>query len=205
MASSSIASNIFSTSLRILGGLVSVIAILVLAFYMVVEKKAFEEFLETILPSEQKKQIVSLIKKVQKRIGSWFLGQISLMIIVGIAVLIGLSILKVKYALVLALIAGVFEIVPVIGPIVAGIIAIIIAFGQSPILALLVFLLYVGIQQIENHILVPKVMQKAVGLNPVVILVALLIGAKLYGITGAILAIPVTAALATIIEGINKT
>jgi len=105
---------------------------------------------------------------------------------------IGLIFLLPKYALVLALIAGFTEVIPYIGPVIGAVPAVFLAFSHSPTKALLVIALYVVIQQLENNIIVPKVMQRAVGLNPVVVIIVLLLGAKLAGVIGALLAIPLS-------------
>ena len=128
------------------------------------------------------------------------------MFAVGFLTFVGLRILGVKYALTLAVIAGILEIVPVIGPIISSIPAIIIGFTQSPFLGLLVLILYAVIQQSENHIIVPKVMQKTTGLSPVVIVISFLIGAKLLGLLGILLAVPIAVILSVFVdEFISKT
>jgi predicted PurR-regulated permease PerM len=113
-------------------------------------------------------------------------------LIIGVLTFIGLSILGVNFALVLSLIAGLTEFVPIAGPFIGAIPAVLVAFTQSPLKALLVIILYIIIQQLENNLIVPKVMQKVTGLNPVVVIVVMLVGAKIAGIPGVILAIPVT-------------
>ena len=110
--------------------------------------------------------------------------------------------LGVKYALVLALLAFLGEFIPYLGPVLAALPAILVAFIDSPLKALFVFIIFVIIQQVENHILVPKIMQKAVGLNPLISILALLIGARLGGVMGVILAIPITTAIIVIISEI---
>jgi predicted PurR-regulated permease PerM len=126
------------------------------------------------------------------------------MFIVGCLTYIGLYFLGIKYALTLALVAALLEIIPYIGPILAAIPAVILGFAQSPFLALLVILLFVVIQQLENYIIVPQVMKKTVGLNPIVIIIVMLIGAKLAGVIGIILAVPVAAAVAEFLKDIRK-
>jgi predicted PurR-regulated permease PerM len=125
--------------------------------------------------------------------GLWVLGQILLSVCIFVGVYIGLSLLGVQYALVLALLAGVFEVVPFIGPTLSAIPALFIAFTQSPTLAIAVLVLYIAVQKLESWILVPKIMQKTVGTSPVVIIFALLIGVKLGGIVGLLLAVPIVA------------
>jgi len=127
-----------------------------------------------------------------------------LMLIIGCLTFIGLYFLNVPYVLILALIAGLFEIIPYIGPIIAAIPAVILAFLVSPLLALLVVVLYIVIQQLENYVIVPQIMKKAVGLNPIVIIVVMLIGAKLAGVLGLILAVPLTASVAEFLKDIRK-
>jgi len=115
-------------------------------------------------------------------------------------VFIVLSIFGIKYALILALTAGIFEIIPYLGPLISAIPAVFFAFAQSPSKALLVVLLYFIIQRIENDIIVPKVLGKSIGLNPLVVIFAILIGARVGGAVGALLAVPVVTALSVYFE-----
>lgn len=197
---SGVVGSVFGAVSDIFGGIVSFIIVLVLTFYMTVEESAIKRTVTFIFPRRHHALALQMINKIQIKIGAWLKGQLVLCLIVGIMAYIGLSILGVKYALVLALIAAVAEFVPYVGPVVAAIPAILLAFVQSPLKALLVLIIYIIIQQLENNILVPKVMQKAVGLNPIVSIVALLIGAKLAGLVGMILAIPVATALMVVVQ-----
>lgn len=196
--------NALGTISGFFGGLVSFVITLVLTFYIVVEEDAVKRLARAIAPSEYHAYLSGLVSRIQQKIGAWLRGELILMLIVGIFSYVGLAILGVDYALILGLIAGMAEIVPYVGPIIAAIPAVIIAFTQSPIKALFVIVLYFAIQQLENHLLVPKVMQRAVGLNPVVSIVALMVGATLGGVLGAILAIPVATALSVVIEDFFK-
>ena len=110
-------------------------------------------------------------------------------VIIGLLSYIGLTVLGIPYALPLSLIAGVLEVIPVIGPIISAIPAILIAVVFSPFLGLGVAALYFVIQQLENHLIVPQVMKRAVGLNPLVVILAIAIGSKLLGLAGALLAV----------------
>lgn len=194
--------QVFSTLSGFVGGIVGMVLVLVLTFYMVVEEQAARNFFKSIAPKKYEPHLAKLIAKMQHKIGAWLRGQIILGLIVGTASYIGLTILGVKYALVLAIIAGLFEIVPYIGPTVAAIPAVILAFIQAPLTGVLVLVLYVLIQQLENNVLVPKIMQKVTGLNPIISIVALLVGVKLAGIVGAILAVPVAAMVSVLLEDI---
>lgn len=195
-----ITSNIIVGVLSLLGGILSVILILVISFYLVVEEDGVEKFVRTLIPSEFRPQALRIIKKVEIKLGKWFMGQLFLGFIVGLLSFIGLTIIGVPYALVLAIIAGSMELIPYIGPTLSGIPAIIIAFTISPLLAVLTFILYFFIQQLENYLIVPKVMEKSVGLHPVIIIIAMLVGGQLAGVLGIILAIPVTTIVSIILE-----
>lgn len=186
------------------GGFVSFLITLVLTFYMVVEEDAMRKLFRAIAPSGYQPYLSGLFMRIENKVGFWLRGELLLMLIVGTFSYVGLSILGVEYALILGLLAGLTEIIPYAGPIIAAIPAVIIAFTQSPLKALFVIVLYFAIQQLENHLLVPKVMQRAVGLNPVVSIVALLVGANLGGVVGAILAIPVATALSVLVHDLTQ-
>ncbi|MFA6537377.1 MAG: AI-2E family transporter [Patescibacteria group bacterium] len=192
--------SIFSTVAGVFGGIISFFVALVITFYMSVEESAMKKTLMFIIPESYQPFILQLINKVQKKIGDWLKGQLVLSLILGTMVYVGLTILGVEYALVLAFIAAVGEFVPYLGPIMAAVPSVFLAFTQSPTKGLFVFILYIIIQQIENNILVPKVMQKAVGLNPIISITAMLIGAKVAGLVGVIMAIPVATAVSVIIK-----
>ncbi len=195
-----VTSNFVSVILGLLGGLLSAILILVISFYFIVEEKGIEKFVEAVIPHNLRSRALKIIRKTESKLGKWFIGQLFLGLIVGILSFIGLSILGVPYALVLAIIAGAMELIPYIGPTLASIPAILIAFTVSPLLALLTFILYFLIQQFENYLIVPKVMERSVGLHPVIIIIAMLVGGQLAGILGIILAIPVTTIASIILE-----
>ncbi|MDF1497758.1 MAG: AI-2E family transporter [Patescibacteria group bacterium] len=197
-----ITSNVIVGILGLLGGFLSVILILVISFYLVVEENGVEKFVQTLIPSESRPQALRIIRKVEIKLGKWFVGQLFLGFIVGFLSFVGLTILGIPYALVLAIIAGTMELIPYIGPTLSGIPAIIIAFTISPFLAILTFGLYFIIQQLENYLIVPKVMEKSVGLHPVIIIIAMLIGGQLAGVLGIILAIPVTTIASIFLEDI---
>ncbi len=196
------AGGVFSTLTGIFGGIVSFFLILVLTFYMVVEENAMKKLIRSIAPPRHQEYLMQLISRMQKKIGLWLRGQLVLCLSIFILDYLGLLILNVKYALVLALIAGLTEFVPYFGPIIGAIPAVFLAFFQSPTLALFVAALYYIVQLLENHILVPKIMQKAVGLNPIISIVALLVGFKIAGVIGAILSIPVVTAISVFIKDI---
>ncbi len=196
--------NIFGIFRGAFGGFFSFMLLLVLIFYMTLKEQAILKFSQQILPARFHIQIFSLIVRIQRKIGLWLKGQLFLCLIIGFLSFIGLSILGINYALFLALIAGITEIVPFIGPIVGAIPAVFLAFNQSPIKAVSVIILYIIIQQLENQIVVPRVMKKVVGLNPIVVILAILIGGRLAGILGALMAVPVATAISVFVKDYSE-
>lgn len=194
------ASGVFTTVTSIFGGIISFFLVLVITFYMVVEENAIKKLVWSLAPEKHQAYIMHLINRMQKKVGLWLRGQLLLSLLIFILTYIGLSILDVQYALVLAIIAGFTEFVPYVGPILGAVPAIFLAFTQSPTLAIFTAALYFVIQQTENHILVPKVMEKTVGLNPIISISVLLIGYKVAGVAGAILSIPVATAISVLVK-----
>lgn len=200
--------KIFSTTVSVMTFFISVLVVLALTFYMSVKEDVMNTFLVSITPKAHHDYIVSLANRIKSKIGKWLGGQLLLMLIIFLLDLTVLSIFNVPYALVLALLAGILEIVPYLGPIVSTALASAIGFLISPMTGIVVLCLLTVIQQIESHIIVPQVMKKVVGLNPIVVILSLLIGAKLGGSFGAILSIPIATSLSVfvgdLIENKNK-
>ncbi len=194
--------TVFAKISGFVGGVFTFFLILVITFYMVVEESAMKKVIWSITPQKHQEKVMRLANEIQQKIGLWLRGQLILSFIIFTLIYILLSILGVKYALVLALIAGLTEFVPYLGPILASIPAIFLAFSQKPILALFVIIFYYVIQVMENNLIVPKVMQRVVGLNPIVSIAVLLIGFKIGGIIGAVLSIPVVTAVMVVYHDI---
>ena len=199
------ASQIFTTIADVFGGIASLILVLVLAFYIVVEEDVLKRVARQVVPKKYHAYTASLIGRMQTRLGKWMRGQLLLMLLIGVFTYVGLTILGVRFALVLALLAGLAEMVPYVGPTASSIPAILLAFTISPLKALLVAVLYFAIQQLENGILVPKVMQKTAGLNPIVSLFSVLVGFKLAGVLGALLAIPIATVISVFVQDVMGT
>lgn len=197
-------SGVFGTLASLFGGFASFITVLVIVFYMTVEEQGTKKFIQSVAPLKFQPYLVHLVNKIQERMGSWLRGQLLLSLIIGTTIYIGLAILGVKYALLLALLAGVFEIIPFIGPILAAIPAVFFAGTESWLLAGLTAALYLIVQQLENTVIVPKVMQQTVGLNPIVILIAVLIGGRIGGFLGVILSVPVAAIIAIFLRDVME-
>lgn len=192
--------EIFSTTIGFFSGLISLIVVLSITFYMSVQRNGIKKFLVSVTPAEHQEYAASLVERINEKIGRWMQGQIFLMATIFILDFLALYFLGIPYALILAIIGGILEIIPYVGPVISAVPAVFLGFLVSPLSGLLVIAAYVVIQQVENHIIVPQVMKKAVGLNPVVVILALLAGAKLGGVFGAILAVPVATVLGVFIS-----
>lgn len=193
-------SGIFATTKGIISGFGAALIIIVISFYLSIEEGGIIKFIKAITPTRHQEYVMNLFGRSQQQIGRWLRGQLVLVVIVGIMVFLGLSALGVKYALVLALIAAILEVIPYVGPILSAIPAVFLGFLQSPLTGVLVIGLYILIQQIENHFLQPKIMEKAVGLHPVTVIIVLLIGAKVAGVIGMILAVPLASVISVFIS-----
>ena len=190
---------------KVFGGIVSFILILVMSFYLLVKKDGIDEFLRIVTPIRHHEYIIHLWKRSQRKMALWLQGQAILGLIVGVLVYIALMIVGIKHALLLALLAATLEIIPIFGPIVAAVPALFVAFSASGLgMVLLVLGLYVIIQQVENHLLYPLVVRKIVGISPIVVIIAVLIGAKLAGLLGALVAVPISAAFMEYVNDLEK-
>jgi predicted PurR-regulated permease PerM len=185
-----IPANILKFSLGLFSNIVTLLAIFLITFYLLLERKNLQHYLIVLFGEGQEKRATDFIDKAEKRLGGWVRGEIVLMAIIGVMTYLGLRILGIEFALPLALLAGVLEIVPNIGPILSAVPAVIAGLAISPLMGLAVAALYFLVQQLENGLIVPKVMEKAAGVNPLVTILSLAIGFKLGGIVGAILAVP---------------
>lgn len=188
-------SEVIKFTFSLFGNLLSVITVLVFSFYMLLARGKLDESLGSFFGEEKKLELGVLIENLEKRLGGWSRGELVLMVIVGVLTYIGLAILKVPFALPLAILAGVLEIIPYLGPILAAVPSLIIGFGISPAIGIGTVVVALAVQQLENYLLVPKIMEKSVGVSPIVTLVALAIGARLAGVTGMIISIPTVIAL----------
>lgn len=199
------------TAALLFGGLLSFVLVVVLSFYFAAQERGIENFLRLVTPLRSRGYVVSLWKRSQEKIGQWFQGQLLLGVLVGVLTFLGLSILGVSSALLLAVLAMVFEIIPVFGPILAAVPAVAIAFTEGirvadPGLtaALVVVAFYFIVQQFESHLIYPLVVRKVVGIPPVLVILALLVGAKLAGFIGILLAVPLAAVLVEFLNDVAK-
>ncbi len=195
-----IGQGVFQAATQLVGSFVSLVIILVISFYLSVQDQGIKRFLQATIPKQYQKRVLKIVDRSQRTLAHWLQAELVTGAAVGVLVFTGLSILGVKFALVLSIIAFLFEFIPFLGPILAAIPAIILAFTQDVSLGLLTVLLYVIVQQIENHILVPQMMHRFMHINPIFVILALLIGAKLGGVGGALLSVPILALVMRFLE-----
>ena len=184
----------------IVGGLFGVVTILLLTFYFLVDSEAVFNLLVRLFPSSQREQVKNVGELAAVKISAWLGGQILLGLIIGVTSAIGLAVLGVPYFFVLAVLAGVGEMIPMVGPLLAAIPTVIVAFTVSPALGAAVALFCWIVQLVENNFLVPKVMSQQVGLSAITVIIALIIGSSLLGLPGALLAVPTAAIIQVLIE-----
>lgn len=189
----------------IFGGALSFMLIIVLSFYLAVQENGINNFLRVVTPAKHQEYVVDLWKRSQVKIGLWMQGQIILALIIGVLVYLGLAIIDLKFAFLLAVVAAVFELIPLFGPILAAIPAIALAVGQGGFtMGLIVAGLYLIIQQFENHLIFPLVVKKVTGLPAIFVIISLIIGFKLAGFLGIILSVPIATALMEFVSDVEK-
>ncbi len=181
----------------LVGGVFGLVTILILSFYFLAEGEALFGHLTRWFPAGSRASVAAAGRESAKKVGAWLSAQLTLAVVMGLFAAIGLWLMGIRYFYVVALIAAVGETIPIVGPIVAGISAVVIALSASAKLALAVGVYFLVLHQLEANVLVPKIMERRVGVSPVTVIVALLIGGELWGLVGAILAIP-TAAILTV-------
>ena len=187
----SLPASVAKITLSVFSNAIGLIAVLVFAFYLLSEREKLDEQLADLIGSKKKDAIEGMLAHIETKLGSWARGQLTLMFVVGIANYIGLTLLGIPFALPLSILAGLLEVVPYIGPIIAAVPAVLIGFGISPVLGFAVTALAFLVQQLENYIFVPKIMQKSTGVHPIITLLSLAIGFRLLGFIGILIAVPV--------------
>ena len=201
MASQALAVARFA--LRLFGGLLSAVLVLLITLYLIVDGVRIREYFLSFLAPAHRPRVRSVTDRMGRRIGGWFLGQLGLSAVVGLVSFVGLTVLGIQGAVLLAVMAAIGEVIPIIGPIAAAVPAVIVAATQSPLHALATLVLYIVIQQLENNLLVPKIMERAVNLHPVAVVLSLLIDSELLGLAGALVAVPVAAAISVVLDEVR--
>lgn len=197
--------GVLVTASAIFGGVFSFILIVVLSFYFAMQEHGIENFIKIIIPFSSEAYALDLWARSKAKIGKWMQGQLLLGVLIFVLVYLGLTIFGVPYAMTLALLAGVFEIIPVFGPILSAIPGVILAFATGGAsLALIIAAFYLLVQQFESHLIYPLVVRKVVGVPPILVILALIIGGELAGVIGILISVPVAAAIMEFVEDIER-
>lgn len=181
-----------------------VVTTLFFGFYFIIEGGIVKRFITKFLDDDKTTQFINVFERAEGRMSAWFWGQITLMLVVGALTFIGLNLIGMKYALALAVLAGLLEVVPNFGPILSAVPAFLIGLSMSYFMGFTTLVLYIVVQQLENNLIVPWIMKRAVGLDPIVTLITLIVGGKIGGILGVLLAIPLLLFVETLILEIRK-
>ncbi|HEX4346645.1 MAG TPA: AI-2E family transporter [Vicinamibacterales bacterium] len=192
--------TVVSAVFRVIGGVIGAITIVILSFYLLIEGETLLHSVSRFFPAHRRSTISAAAAESVTKVSAWLRGQLTLAGVMGTFAAVGLGILHVPFFYVIALVAAVGETIPVLGPIIGGVTAVAVALTVSNRLAVVVGVYFVILHQLESNILVPKIMERRVGVSPVTVMVALLIGVSLYGIIGAILAIPTAAILSVAVD-----
>lgn len=189
----------------IFGGVFYLLLTLVVSIYFSFQETGVDDFLRLVTPARHRPYVLSLWKRSHKKIGLWMQGQLLLSIIITVLLFLGLSLLGVEYALLLAIFAGVMELIPVFGSFVAAVPGIIVALVTGDItLALMVAGLYLVVNQFQAHLIYPLVVKKIVGVAPILVIIALIAGGQLAGFLGVLLSVPIAAAIQEFVNDVQK-
>lgn len=181
------------------GGLAGLVVVLVLAFYLIVEESAVKNLFRNLIPNEYQELASDIIWQVINRLGDWLRGQLVLGLVIGGLYFVAFAIIGVPYPILLAVFGGLLEFIPYVGPFIAAVPALILAASVSPLVLIITLIAIVVIQQLENHLIVPKITQRSVGLNPIISILAVMIGGQTFGVVGALFSIPVATAASVVI------
>ncbi len=174
----------------IFGGATTTALVIAMAFFISLERKFTERLILAFSPKRHHEYFVNLWKRARRKVSGWFIARVLGVVFVGLGVLIVLLVFNVKYAVILAILAGVLDFLPIIGPLVGGVLLFTVISLNSFFQAIFTIVAYIIIQQLENHLLFPILFKKFIGMSPVLVLVAFAVGGELWGVPGAILAIP---------------
>ena len=189
---------------RFVGGVAAIITVLVFTFYMLLEGAGMKRAFLGLFPPHDRPRVNLVLQRIGIKFGGWLRGQIILSFSVAVPVAIGLVLIGMPYPFLLAVIAGLGELIPMVGPVLGGAVAILVALSQPTWRLIAVAIFYTVIMNVEPHILVPRIMSQAIGLSPLLTLIALLSGIKLMGILGGLLSVPLAAALQVIVSEVVR-
>jgi predicted PurR-regulated permease PerM len=195
--------NVAALLLALLGGAINVILVLFIALYLTVDGQSIREYLLVFLPTNRRDRARRIIANISSRLGQWVVGQFIVCVLVGVGAGVALGLIGVPGTALLALIWAVCVLIPGIGPFLSAVPTILLGFVAGPTTGILATVFAVVWSQLENNVMVPRVMGHTVKLNPLVVLVAVLIGHELLGLAGALFAIPMAAAVAVVVDELH--
>lgn len=197
--------GVFDTITNFFGGVISIILVVVISFYLSVRDDGVGEFLGIITPLKHERYVKGLWQRSQNKIGKWMQGQILLGLSIGLVTYLSLLVVGIPHPLLLGFLAGIFELIPIIGLILSVIPAFLLAMLDGGLgLGLIVLAIYIVIQQIESHLVYPLVVRKVIGVPPLLVIIALVAGAQLAGFVGALLAVPLSVSLMEFIDDVER-
>lgn len=187
------------------GGIFSLVLVIVLSFYFALQDTGVDDFLRLVIPMEHEEYAIDLWKRAQKKIGLWMQGQILLSVIVGVLVYLGLLIIGVPYALLLAVFTAMVEIIPIFGSLMSGVAAVVVGYSDGGIaIAAIVAGLYIVVNQFESNLIYPLIVKKIIGISPLLVIVALIAGYTLAGFVGILLSVPIAAVILEFITDLDN-
>jgi len=196
--------NVVHTARLLVGSIFVAVLILVLSFYLAVQEHGIDNFIRLVASDQHEEYLIDLWKRSRKKIGYWMQGQVLLGLLIGVFVYLGLSIFGIKYALLLAILAAIFEIIPVFGPILSAVPGVLLAFSQGYVMGFFILGFYIIIQQFENHLIYPLVVRKIVGIPPILVILSLIVGGQFFGFLGILISVPVATILMEVLSDHEK-
>jgi predicted PurR-regulated permease PerM len=197
--------TILGTLWGLVGGLIGLVTLLILTFYLLVDSDSVFDAWLRLVPEPRREGAASAARQIARKVAAWLGGNLILAAVMGTASAVGMFLMGVPYAYVVAVIAAAGEMVPILGPLMAGVVAVAVAATVSMKLAAAALAYFFVLHQVEANVLVPKIMERQVGLSPVNVIVALLIGSELRGVVGAILAVPTAAIVQVVFEELTAS
>jgi predicted PurR-regulated permease PerM len=190
----------FGAISTVIGSVFSIITVLILSFYLLIEAETNFNYVMRFVAAPARERVGAAAREAVRKVSAWLRAQLLLAAVMGVFAGLGLWLMGEPFFYVVALIAAIGETIPIVGPIIGGVAAVAVALSVSNQLAITVGIYFLVLHQLEANVLVPKIMERRVGVSPVVVIVALLMGGALWGLLGAILAIPTAAILAVIVD-----
>ncbi|MDB5264896.1 MAG: hypothetical protein JWN64_467 [Parcubacteria group bacterium] len=188
------------------GGIFALLLVVVLSFYFAIQETGVDDFIRLVTPVKHEAYVIGLWLRAKKKIGQWMQGQLILSLIVGVIVYLGLLLLGVPYALLIAVLTAVLDLIPIFGSFIAGVLGVVVAFSAGGFtLALIVAGLFFVVNQFEAHLIYPLVVNKVVGIPPLLVILALIIGGSLAGFLGVLLSVPLAAAVREFLADVEKS